>query len=302
MPPKRLDWMDGPWEIRVHSANSSSYGSLHLEQRLYPDWIISYVKEGDVTTVMGGEKYRVRAGEVMLHPPDLPFGEFNDGGGVHLWMHARILCAHQLDLLQLARVAPVIAVGDPGRFEAGFYKLMSIWKSRETPLRKLKLFSAAMQLMEQVLSGWERAGFPERSPALDGQGDRFARLIGQMALRLSEKLSREDLAALVRLNANYMDRAFLKQYGLTPMQMLRSMRLNRSKQLLEQGEDSLDAIALQCGMTDASYLCKQFRKQFGLLPGEYRERVRRARDEDVYKDAKESGRENERGSPLTDQV
>ncbi|MCY9659846.1 AraC family transcriptional regulator [Paenibacillus chondroitinus] len=282
MSTKPPEWVEGPWSVQLHSVNRSPYVKLHMENRSFPNWIISYVKTGHVTTGTGGETHTAKAGDVMLHPPGLPFSEHADVGGVHLWMQVSILCSHQFDLLMLYRVSPVITLPEPARYEAVFAKLLAEWGNRELSFRDLKITTSMLQLTEMILTGWEKAGNPERSSAYSSSGDRFARLIGQMSMRLEERLTREELASLVCLSANYMDRAFQQQFGLTPMQMLRDMRLKRAKQLLEMSEETLETIAARCGFTDASYLCKQFKKEYGVLPGEYRESVRYKQTENVY--------------------
>ncbi|RAV14872.1 AraC family transcriptional regulator [Paenibacillus contaminans] len=277
-----MDWVQGPWLVQFHSVSIAAYNALCLENREFPHWIISYVKEGNVTTTSGGESHTVRSGDMMLHPPHLPFSEYSVTKGVHLWMHVSIQCAQHLELLQLYRVPPVVTIPEPARYEAAFMRLLTVWDNPGVPFRDLRLTSGMLQLMEHVLSGWEKAGSPERSEAYDSARDRFARLIGHMSVRLHEKLSRGDLAALVSLSPNYLDRAFEREFGLTPMQMLREMRLKRAKQLLEQSEATLEAIADNCGMADASYLCKQYKKQYGMLPGEYRESFRQKRNYNLY--------------------
>ncbi|MFD0670666.1 helix-turn-helix domain-containing protein [Cohnella sp. GCM10027633] len=277
-----IDWAQGPWSVQLQTVSRAPYDRLAIEGRVFPNWIISFVKEGDVTTGTGGETRRVRAGDVMLHPPNLPFSEHADRSGTHLWMQASIRCAHQFDLLLMCRIAPVVAVPDPAKFEAAFLKLLAVWNDPNATFRDMKLTSGMLVLLEQIMLGWEKAGRPERSEAYQTTGDRFAGLVGQMSARMAERLGRDELAALVSLNPNYLDRAFRKRYGLTPMQMLRDMRLKRAMQLLERGDDTLESIAEDCGMTDASYLCKQFKKQFGLLPSKYRDAVRKSRAEDLY--------------------
>lgn len=279
---KPIDLAQGPWSVQLHTVKDSYYSKLDLQDGFYSHWIISYVREGYVRTTTRGEIHYVRVGDIMLHPPYLPFAEYSESHGCHLWMQVSVYCSHHFDLLQLYRVSPVVSIVDSKSYEAVFHKLLSAWEDQAVSFRDLKLTSAMLQLMEQIMAGWENAGSPKRSEAYSSTGDRFSDLIGQMSLRLHEKVSREELAAHVCLNSNYMDRAFQRQYGLTPMQMLREMRLKRSKQLLEQTTDTLESIAAQCGLTDASYLCKQFKKQFGKLPTEYRESVKITQSADLY--------------------
>ncbi|RKP52982.1 AraC family transcriptional regulator [Cohnella endophytica] len=282
MSAKPMDWVQGPWTVELHTISRSTYDGLRLDDVVFPHWIISYVQEGNVRTGSGGEFHRVKAGEVMLHPPNLPFTEHADGRGAHLWLQASILCSHHLDLLQLYRVSPVVAIPEPVKFEKVFFQLQSAWSNRKQSFRDLKLTSGMLQLTEQILAGWENAGSVERSEAYESEGNRYARLVGHMSSRLADKLDREQLAAYVRLSPNYLDRVFQAEYGLTPMQMLRDLRLKHSRLLLQRSEETLESIALQCGMNDASYLCKQFKKHYGMLPGQYRELALSAQAEDLY--------------------
>lgn len=279
---KPAEWVQGPWSIDLHSVNIAPYATLALDNISYPYWIVSYVKEGDLLTGTGGAEHRVRAGNVMLHPPHLPFSERSEKKGTHYWLHAAVYCSQHIDLFQLFRISPVVTVPDPERFEAVFRQLLHIWERKDQTYWDIKLTSRMIQLTEMILTGWEQAGSPERSEHYDSTNDRFAGLIGQMSHRLPEKLVRDDLAAIARLSPNYLDRAFEQRYGLTPMQMLRDMRLKRSKQLLERTEETLDSIASQCGMTDAPYLCRQFKRAYGIQPGEYRESVRRIQAVNPY--------------------
>lgn len=278
----RMDWVQGPWAVQLMTVNNASYTKLELEPNAFPSWIISYVKEGDVETETGGEIYRVKAGSVMLHPPHLPFTERADTKGTHLWMKANIWFSSHFDLLQLFRVSPVVAITETGRYEAAFHRLLAVWDDPEAAFRDLKLTTAALQLVEIIMESWERSGAVQRSAVFETSADRYARLIGMMSGRLHEKLTREEMAASLKLNANYMDRAFSEQYGVTPMSMLREMRLNRAKQLLERTDDTLETIAGLCGLTDASYLCKQFKSRFGMLPGEYRDSYRLMQRTNLY--------------------
>lgn len=293
MPAKPMDWLQGPWSVRVRTVRRSSYDKLRIEDQQYPNWIVSYVRSGRVRTGAAGEMYAVRPGDVMLHPPNVPFAEHADGPGTHLWMQASVLCAHQLDLFRLLRIPAVVTLPDPGRYERAFGKLLDVWRQPETAFRDLTMTSLLMQMTSWILEGWDRAGRPERAEAALSSDDRLAGLVHQMSLRLHEKLTREQLGGLVRLSPNYLDKAFQRQYGLTPMQMLRDLRLSRARQLLEQSDAPLESVAERCGFADASHLCKQFKRQLGQLPGEYREAARRARTADLYGKERARGAETE---------
>jgi transcriptional regulator GlxA family with amidase domain len=92
-----------------------------------------------------------------------------------------------------------------------------------------------------------------------------------MTAHLADKISRECLAARVHLNPGYFDRVFVQTYGISPMRMLRTLRLRRAQQLLESTSASLETIAAACGLGDAAYLSRVFRHWHGQTPGQYRQ-------------------------------
>ncbi|MEO0472541.1 MAG: two-component regulator propeller domain-containing protein, partial [Bacteroidota bacterium] len=58
--------------------------------------------------------------------------------------------------------------------------------------------------------------------------------------------------------------------GQTPNNFLKKIRLKRSAQLLQQGDDSVAQIAYQVGFSDPRYFSKCFQKEFGVNPKVYR--------------------------------
>jgi len=68
----------------------------------------------------------------------------------------------------------------------------------------------------------------------------------------------------------YIIRCVKRKYGITPLQLLLDIRLNKAKQLLASNNDSINNIAATVGFTDNAYFSKQFKKRLNLTPSEYR--------------------------------
>jgi transcriptional regulator GlxA family with amidase domain len=70
-------------------------------------------------------------------------------------------------------------------------------------------------------------------------------------------------------------RYFEKHKGITPLEFVQVMRIERAKQLLELTHESVESITPKCGYEDVSSFRKLFRKRIGMTPKQYRDRFGR---------------------------
>jgi AraC-like DNA-binding protein len=64
-------------------------------------------------------------------------------------------------------------------------------------------------------------------------------------------------------------RAFRSQYGLSPSEYQRQLRLRAARRALAGGVAVADAAAA-CGFADQAHLTRWFRRCYGITPGAYR--------------------------------
>jgi AraC-like DNA-binding protein len=103
------------------------------------------------------------------------------------------------------------------------------------------------------------------------------RTVPEAARRLREYLqnnwSRQvylaDLARRLEYTPEALSRLFKTCYGQSPQQYLNELRLERARQMLEEG-GTLKEVARLCGFSGVNYLCRCFRAKFKITPGEYR--------------------------------
>jgi AraC-like DNA-binding protein len=96
-----------------------------------------------------------------------------------------------------------------------------------------------------------------------------------LSFQYAEQISIEELSRRLGYHRTHLSKMFKQVTGVSPMQFLLKVRMERAKELLV-GEIylSIDQIASSVGYGDALYFSKQFRKTFGVSPTEYRSRRR----------------------------
>jgi transcriptional regulator GlxA family with amidase domain len=69
-------------------------------------------------------------------------------------------------------------------------------------------------------------------------------------------------------------RHFKAHYGITPLEHIQRLRVERAKALLETTHLSFDEVVERCGYSDVSSFRKLFKRATALTPADYRERFR----------------------------
>lgn len=83
-------------------------------------------------------------------------------------------------------------------------------------------------------------------------------------------VSVEDLAADMSLSRVQLYRKVKAITGSSPVELLRSARLNRAYQLLLTTDKSVSEVAYAVGFTAPSYFTKCFKEEYGMVPGDIR--------------------------------
>ncbi len=83
-------------------------------------------------------------------------------------------------------------------------------------------------------------------------------------------VSVEDLAADMNLSRVQLYRKVKAVTGSSPIELLRTSRLNHAYQLLLTTDKSVSEIAYAVGFTAPSYFTKCFKEEYGMVPGDVR--------------------------------
>ncbi|MEZ4958545.1 MAG: tetratricopeptide repeat protein [Saprospiraceae bacterium] len=83
-----------------------------------------------------------------------------------------------------------------------------------------------------------------------------------------ETFSVVELAAHISMSRSQLHRKLTALTGFSPNQVIRNMRLERAKQLLEANAGTVSEVAFRCGFNSHAYFSKCFKDYFGRTPGE----------------------------------
>lgn len=85
-------------------------------------------------------------------------------------------------------------------------------------------------------------------------------------------ISINDICNLIYLSPGHFKRVFKEKTGRTPHQYLMDIRIEKSKELLERKEGSIEDVAKRCGFINAGHFAVAFKRNTKLSPSEYRKK------------------------------
>ena len=90
---------------------------------------------------------------------------------------------------------------------------------------------------------------------------------------MAESLTLEQVASEMHVSQGHLRRHFYEVMHCSPKAAFTRLRLQRAKELLSTGSQTLDSVAEECGFGSATDLCRCFRKAFGVTPDIWRRKV-----------------------------
>ncbi|NDV27774.1 AraC family transcriptional regulator [Desulfovibrio sp. JC010] len=113
-----------------------------------------------------------------------------------------------------------------------------------------------------------KGGAGESARRAFGVGNEIARTIEYLSSRLNEVLSIEDMAAQVGMSRAVFHRKFKQATTMSPIQFVKSMRLNNAAMNIAGGMNVSEA-ALDVGYASSSQFSREFKRMFGLSPKQW---------------------------------
>ena len=164
------------------------------------------------------------------------------------------------------------------------FVLFYLYHLRKIALQRERVVNTLWNMPEPVAvpESLEESEKPEETERIDSTDDTdetepaavsifITRFKEVVEARLADSdVSVEDLAADMNLSRVQLYRKVKNLTGSSPVELLRTARLNRAYQILLTTDKSVSEVAYAVGFTAPSYFTKCFKEEYGMVPGDVR--------------------------------
>lgn len=142
--------------------------------------------------------------------------------------------------------------------------------SLQGPIRRLFMEGKALEILAYELDEFSGHHNAETRPVSTTEIGRLYEARKIVEEEFADPPSLFDLACRVGLNDFKLKRGFREVFGTTVFEYVRKLRMEKARELLEEGRLSVTEVALTTGYSHFGHFSAAFKKSFGILPSRYR--------------------------------
>ena len=257
----------GAFSVGVEKRNDRSYRFDNRTRE--PMYLFQYTLSGSGTLEIDGVMHTIGEGQgFLLRFPSNTKYYFDEQGNTAPWHFIYLLLeGHGVDgyyeyvthrcgnILSLSQSTPTV------RALESLYELARAGNISDYFMGERLVFDLLCKLCSDCL------------PHQAQLSETVSRIIRIMETEFASLGGISDIASRLDMTQNHLCRCFILEVGVSPIEYLTRVRLQKSVNLLHQTNLSIDAIAHACGFSCGNYFCKVFRKQTGISPLKYRARA-----------------------------
>lgn len=227
-----------------------------------------YIRKGECELVIDGTVYHASPGECYLIPAHTRHSYYQIGEN-HVekyWMHFDLRAGEEQILKKLRlpfRVEIPEKQGEKTAMEENFQRLFAL--SRENnPASRMQEKAQILLLVSEFMR------YAQKAEAADDSNSRLSKVVDYMNTHLSQKMTVEELAALLHIHPNYFIRMFKSHMGVPPLNYMNRLRVERAKSLLENTKLPISQVMTQVGFEELSSFSSFFKHYTGYNPRDFR--------------------------------
>ena len=249
------------------------------------------IEKGSCTYQIHLETYEVEEGDLIFIPPAVLHAISNEKEermqSETYVFHMDFLGAKAADICALRYLNPLMnqKLIPPFVIKKGhllYEKTAELFENinaeydKKTPGYEIVIKSYLLQLVAALIPYCTRN--TEADEILTEHAIKLKEVLSYIDTHYMEELTISELAGICFFSEYYFMRFFKKYMGMSCVQYIKNVRLERAADQFENGETNTLEVALACGFSNLSYFHREFKKKYGMTPKRFISLSARAAD------------------------
>jgi AraC family transcriptional regulator len=237
-----------------------------LNEAIYTTWVLFAVEEGAFTYEIGGSAGIAVMGDLILCPTQVLFRREVISSLSFHYFEFEVSSSYGEELLNSLNARTVkITIRDLDRLRTTF-QFLKMLEQDVTPLADYyrgALLTDMLQQhqMESIIPEFKRSKYEDTV---------ISNVVEMIHSKPEAAIKFQHIAKNLQMSQSMLTARFQKVVGVSPVQYLTSVRLNKARSLLLETEMTIDEISIICGYQNGFYLSRIFTKTMGITPSRYR--------------------------------
>lgn len=221
----------------------------------YPWHMFLWVTKGEGILELGDIKTTFTEGQGFFTKANIPYSYIKTG---NVFSTQWVAFSANDVLFKYFDIDDYFLFDVPSSLKSSALRLEEICQTKSFPVRAAQTYLWVTELFEKLTKG--KLTFAES-------------VIDYLEQNCQKQITLQELAQKFNMDKYILCHKFSKDTGKAVMQTLKSIRLEKAKNLLVNCDYSIEDIAWLCGYDSPSYFIKLFREFTGITPKQYRKKT-----------------------------
>lgn len=264
-----LDFILNHAQVKTNVCSCQKFETGYtLLPRTVSDYNLIFMRRGTVVWVVDDVPFTLQPGDLILVPPAMKHHGYSKTKKITLGsLHVEVTLPGGQDVFGVTLLPAHRHVDSGTRLDGYLRDVVGEYDRVDKAQTALTMSSwARLVVLELIRYDAEKGTLRQRpvDPLAAG-------VLEDLNHRVSEPTTLDWLSERSGFTPQHLNRVFRGLLGVTPLQYLNRMRMERAASLLADGRLTIKAIARQVSFDDPYYFSRQFKQHFGRSPGQYRD-------------------------------
>ncbi|WP_134701317.1 AraC family transcriptional regulator [Ammoniphilus sp. YIM 78166] len=280
MKPGDLEFLKGcltNLQVDITTASYNTVGPHWRDIDFVSDFNRFYlICSGEGYVKIGNKEFYPKPGQMMLLPAGakLSYSTISEQSFSKYWCHFTASVG-QLPFFQLVDLSYAVEPLELNKTMGLFEDLKRQFQKQDLP-SLFRVKAIALELISIFISSQEA-----RASILPPSNQKIHKILEYIDAHLSETITVEQLADLVHFHPNYFIPFFKNVMGVSPIQYINRVKIEKGKQLLAASDMNVSEIAETIGMNN-HYFSRAFKQYTGYSPTYYRNMFQKTADASLH--------------------